>query len=67
MLSWILAIFVFILGAKAFSKTGIPLTRHKNLTGAGGKVLGVLCILLGLILALDGALGVASIARMISL
>jgi hypothetical protein len=66
MLSWILAVFVFILGAKAFTKDGIPLTRTKKLQGTGGKVCGVLCILLGLFLVFDGLLGMANIARLLS-
>jgi len=63
---WILAFFVFTLGAKAFTKNGIPLTSTKNLHGVGGKVCGVLCILFGLFLVLDGLLGMANIARMLS-
>ena len=66
MLSWILAVFVFLLGAKAFTKAGIPLTKTKNLQGVGGKICGVLCILLGLFLVLDGFLGMANIARILS-
>ena len=64
MLSWILAVFVFLLGAKAFTKAGIPLTKTKNLQGVGGKICGVLCILLGLFLVFDGLFGMANIARM---
>lgn len=66
MLSWILAIFVFLLGAKAFTKSGIPLTKNKNLTGTGGKILGVLCILFALVLVFDGILGLANLARLVS-
>ena len=66
MLSWILAVFVFLLGAKAFTKDGIPLTRNKNLHGTGGKICGVLCFLLGIFLVLDGILGTANIVRLVS-
>lgn len=66
MLSWILAVFVFILGAKAFTKDGIPLTRTKKLQGKAGIICGVLCILLGLLLVFDGLLGMASLARLLS-
>ncbi|MEQ8788966.1 MAG: hypothetical protein RIC55_21825 [Pirellulaceae bacterium] len=66
MLSWILAVFVFLLGAKAFTKSGIPLTRSKNLHGLGGKICGVLCILFGVFLVFDGLLGTANIIRMFS-
>jgi len=59
MLSLILAGFVILLGAKAFSKDGIPLTRSKNLQGTGGKICGVLCFLLAAFLIFDGLLGMA--------
>ncbi len=66
MISWILAVFVILLGAKAFSKGGIPLTRTKNLHGVGGKICGILCFLLAAFLILDGLLGMASIAGIFS-
>ena len=66
MLSWILAVFVILLGAKAFTKDGIPLTRTKNLHGVGGKICGVICFLFAAFLILDGLLGMASVARMFS-
>ena len=66
MISWILAVFVFILGAKAFTPTGIPLTRNKNLQGVPGKVCGVVCLLLGAFLVLDGLFGMASLSRLFS-
>jgi hypothetical protein len=66
MLSWILAVFVILLGAKAFTRDGIPLTRTKNLHGVGGKICGVICFLFAAFLILDGLLGMASIARMFS-
>lgn len=66
MLSWIFAVFVILLGAKAFTKSGIPLTRTKNLHGVGGKVCGVLCFLYAAFLILNGLFGMANIARMMS-
>ncbi len=66
MLSFVLAVFVILLGAKAFTKNGIPLTRSKNLHGVGGKVCGVLCFLLAALLIIDGIVGMASIAGMLS-
>ena len=45
MLGLILGVFVVVLGAKAFTPTGIPLTREKNLTGATAKVIGAICSL----------------------
>lgn len=59
MLSLLLAAFVFGLGAKAFTKDGIPLTRQTNLHGTAGVVCGVLCFLLGVVLVLDGPFSIA--------
>ena len=66
MLSWVLAVFVVLLGAKAFTKDGIPLTRTRNLHGVGGKICGILCFLLAAFLLFDGLLGMARIARLLS-
>jgi hypothetical protein len=65
MLSWVLAVFVILLGAKAFTKDGIPLTRTKNLHGIGGIVCGILCFLFAAFLILDGILGMRNIASII--
>ena len=54
MLGLILGVFVVVLGAKAFTPTGIPLTREKNLTGVAAKVIGVICLLFGGTLILSG-------------
>jgi hypothetical protein len=61
MFSFILAFFVFALGAKALSEEGIPLDRTRSLKGTKGKICGVLCILFGLLLVADG---IFSIVRM---
>ena len=66
MLSFVLAVFVILLGAKAFTKNGIPLTRSKNLHGFGGKICGVLCFLLAAFLIIDGLLGMANLTRILS-
>ena len=47
MLAIILGVFTVLLGAKAFTPNGIPLTREKNLTGTTAKVIGGFVILLG--------------------
>jgi hypothetical protein len=39
-----------VLGVMGFSPTGIPLTRNTRLTGLTGKVTGLPCILLGLVI-----------------
>jgi len=56
MLGLILGVFTILLGVKAFSKDGIPLTRNKNLKGTAGTVIGIVCILLGLLFLADGVL-----------
>ncbi len=54
MLGLVLGVFVVVLGAKAFTPAGIPLTREKNLTGVSAKVIGVICLLFGGSLVLSG-------------
>lgn len=66
MISWLLAIAVFVLGAKAFTPAGIPLTREKSLHGTPGIICGVACILLGLLLVLDGLFGLAGVFHALS-
>ena len=66
MLGLILGVFVIILGAKAFTAAGIPLTKKKNLTGITAKVIGVICILLGIAFLADGLLASFSIIRLLS-
>ena len=39
----------FFLMSKGFSEDGIPFTEKKRITGNAGKILGVLCGLLGLV------------------
>jgi hypothetical protein len=41
----------FFLMSKGFGEDGIPFTEKKRITGNAGKVLGVLCGLLGLVFA----------------
>jgi hypothetical protein len=66
MLGIVLGVFTILLGAKAFTPTGLPLTSKKNLTGGGAKAIGVICILLGVFFILDGLLGAVRIARILS-
>ncbi len=54
MLGLILGVFTVILGLKAFSEEGIPLTRTKNLKGGGAKAIGVICIVLGVLFFVSG-------------
>lgn len=56
MISWILAGVALLLGLKAFTSTGIPITKDKRVNGVGGKVLGVVCLVLAFVLARYGVL-----------
>ena len=64
MLGIILSLFVIGLGAKAFTPAGLPLSKTRNLTGTTAKVIGVICILLGILFIVDG---VFSTLRIVSL
>lgn len=66
MLGLILGVFVVLLGAKAFTENGIPLTKEKNMTGATAKTIGAVCILLGLAFIADGVLASFSILNLLS-
>lgn len=66
MLGLILGVFVILLGAKAFTPAGIPLTKEKNLTGATAKIIGVVCILLGIVFLVDGVFASFSIFNLLS-
>jgi hypothetical protein len=43
-----------LLGLKGFTPAGLPLTSKKRLTGTTAKVLGALCLLIGLAFIADG-------------
>jgi hypothetical protein len=36
------------LGKKGFGDTGLPLTEEKRITGGAAKIIGVICIVLGI-------------------
>ena len=57
MIGIVIGVLAILLGGKAFTATGLPLTKAKNLTGTTAKVIGTICILIGALLILDGALG----------
>lgn len=65
MLSFILGGLAILLGAKAFTQNGLPLTRTKNLTGKTAKVIGVACILLGVVFLVDGVLSTKNIITLL--
>lgn len=43
-----LSVLILALGVRGFTRTGIPLTSKRNIRGCRGKLLGTLCLLLGL-------------------
>jgi hypothetical protein len=61
MIGIILGVLSIGLGAKAFTPKGLPLSKTKDLTGPWAKVIGVFCILLGVLFILDGAFGTMQI------
>jgi len=65
MISLILGVLTISLGAKAFTPKGLPLTSSKRLTGAAAKVVGIVCIVLGVGFLIDGLFGVAFMLRSI--
>jgi hypothetical protein len=42
-----LSFLIFVLGAKGFTRTGIPWSSKRNITGKWAKVLGTLCLVVG--------------------
>ena len=38
---------ILLLGIKGFSEDGIPITYDRNLCGAPGRCVGIVCLLLG--------------------
>ena len=66
MIGVILGVFTILLGAKAFTPKGLPLTKSKNLTGTTAKVIGVVCIVLGGLFIVDGVFGTARIISTMS-
>jgi uncharacterized membrane protein YidH (DUF202 family) len=65
MLGIILGVLTIGLGMKAFSADGLPLSRSRNLTGATARVIGVFCVLLGLLMIADGVFGTLRILKLI--
>lgn len=66
MVAIILAIATILMGAKAFTPGGIPLTRTKNLTGTTAKIVGIICILLGALFIVDSVFGAARLLSLLS-
>ena len=53
-----LGVGAIALGVKAFTPPGLPLTTRKNLTGRSAKVIGSVCILLGLLFLTSGLVSI---------
>ena len=56
----IIGVAAIVLGLNAFSPSGLPWTRQKNLTGNTAKILGVVCILIGIGFFAMAAMGLLS-------
>ena len=63
MLGIILGVFTVLLGLKAFTPKGLPLTKTRNLTGVGAKVIGVVCVLLGAFFLFDGVMAAVNVVN----
>ena len=50
-------------GAKGFSRGGLPLTSKKRLTGTSAKVLGAVCLLVGLAFVAGGTYSVYTLSQ----
>jgi hypothetical protein len=63
MIGILIGIGAIVLGAKGFSRDGLPLTSKKRLTGTGAKVVGGICLLIGLAFIADGAYSIYVLSR----
>jgi hypothetical protein len=61
MLGIIIGVLAILLGIKAFTPKGLPLTNTRNLTGMTAKIIGVACIVLGILFILDGLISTSRI------
>lgn len=43
-----LSFLILVLGAKGFTRAGMPFSAKRNLTGKSARIVGALCVLLGL-------------------
>lgn len=43
-----LSFLIVVLGARGFTRRGIPFSAKRNITGKWGRILGGMCLLLGL-------------------
>ena len=66
MIGIVLGVLTIILGAKAFTPKGLPVTSKQNLTGKPAKIIGVICIILGALFFIEGLFGTARIFALFS-
>jgi hypothetical protein len=59
----VIGIAAILLGLKGFTPAGLPLTSKKRLTGTTAKVLGAICLLVGLAFIADGAYSVYTLTH----
>ena len=60
---FLIGLAALVLGGKGFSETGLPLTGKKNITGTPAKVIGVICVVIGLGLMGLALLGIIAAQR----
>lgn len=63
MIGIVIGIAAILLGLKGFTRDGLPFTKNKRLTGTTAKVVGAVCLLLGLALLADGLYSVYTLTH----
>jgi len=63
MIGILIGVGAILLGAKGFTREGLPLTSKKRLTGTGAIVVGVICVLIGLAFIAEGMFSVYMLSQ----
>jgi hypothetical protein len=63
MIGILIGIAAILLGAKGFTRDGLSFTSKKTLTGTGAKVVGAICLLIGLAFIADGIYSIYMISH----
>jgi hypothetical protein len=63
MIGVFIGIGAILLGMKGFTPAGLPLTAKKRLAGRSARVVGVICIVVGIAFIADGVWSVYSITH----
>ncbi len=61
MLGLIFGPLALILRLKGFSEAGMPFTKTRRITGTTAKIIGLFCVLLGVLMTLGGVMSVIQI------